>query len=55
MVYTFQGQAYLLMKPHRSWFIQRSHHACGLRERIHLFVRHVHVADRRGLRKDSRN
>lgn len=34
------------MQIHRSRSVQRSHHACRLRERIHLPPRDVHTADR---------
>lgn len=38
------------MQIHRSRSVQRSHHACRLRERIHLPPRDVHTADRSDLR-----
>lgn len=49
-IYTFQRQIDLLMQIHRSRSVQRSHHACRLRERNYPLPRDVYTTDRRGLR-----
>lgn len=38
------------MQIHRSRSVRHPHHACGLRERIHLPPRDVHTTDGRDLR-----